>query len=261
MDKKLRKLINRKFLLYPNTDRIIEVREEMYSIMLDKYNDCLNSGMSKQESYKKATEMMADYKSAIREVETGSSLSGLKRNLTSLAFFSLFYFMAVTFVYLFVSMVVIERFEDTWLITVGGAFVYLLYFAVCTYNYARLFNFHTLQRWGTALIFFTLIPVLYVFPSLYLFVVQGKNVWSISWLIVLVIGFLYLLVDYMAYKKNMSVLERYIRFLGAGFLVTTCFYVAVSVRFQLWGTAWIVYLLYLAIVSLVLYIGERRKKV
>ena len=51
MEHKLRKLVNRKFALYPKTDKIIEVRDELYSIMLDKYNDCLDSGMSREDSF------------------------------------------------------------------------------------------------------------------------------------------------------------------------------------------------------------------
>ncbi len=69
METKLRKYVNRKFLLYPKTNEIVEVREELYSIMLDKYNDCLDMGITQDECYKKAIEMMADYKEAIREVE------------------------------------------------------------------------------------------------------------------------------------------------------------------------------------------------
>ena len=163
MEQKLRKFINRKFFLYPKTEKIIEVREELYSIMLDKYHDCMDSGMSKEESYKKAIEMTLDYKDAVKEVETGSSLSALKKNLVSTASFSTFYFLTLTAIYLFVSIVILKSFQKTWLIPVGGAFVYLVYSALNTYQYARLFNFKALKRCGIALIYTSLIPILYVF--------------------------------------------------------------------------------------------------
>jgi len=108
MKEKLRKYINRKFFLYPKTKEIIEVREELYSIMLDKYNDCLHSGMSAEESYKRAIEMMIDYKQAIREVEKGSSLSALKKDLISTASICSFHFITLTLIYFFVSMVVLK---------------------------------------------------------------------------------------------------------------------------------------------------------
>jgi len=259
MEKKLRKLLNRKFALYPRTDKIIEVRDELYSIMLDKYNDCLESGLSREEGYKEAAEMMIDYKDAIKEVETGSSLSALRKNLISTATFSTFYFIAVTFAYLFVSMFVLKTFEKTWLIAVGGAFLYLLYFSVIAYQYTRLFNFNTLRRCGIALIYFSLIPILYVFPSLYLSVVHSRNVWSFSWLVMIIIGFLYILSDYIANRKRISTLERDIHILAAGFLLTTGLYLSASIWFHLWSTAWIVYVLYLALASLAFYLGEKTK--
>ena len=104
MENKLRKYINKKFKMYPKTKEIVEVREELYSIMLDKYNDCLQNGESPESSYQYAIEMMVDYKDAIREVETGSSLSALKKKLINLAAISSFYFICLTLIYLFVSM-------------------------------------------------------------------------------------------------------------------------------------------------------------
>ena len=108
MEKKLRKYINRKFFLYPKTEKIIEVREELYSIMLDQYSDCLAAGISQEQSYKKAIEMTLDYKSAVKEVETGSSMGALKKNLISTASFSTFYFLTLTAIFLFVSIVVLK---------------------------------------------------------------------------------------------------------------------------------------------------------
>ena len=261
MEKKLRKYIDRKFFLYPKTDKIVEVREELYSIMLDKYHDCIECGMPEDECFKQAVEMMEDYKNAIREVETGSSLGALKKNLISTASFTSFYFIALTFVYLLVSMVVLKSFEKTWLIVVGGAFVYLLYFAIITYQYARLFNFRTLARCGIAMVYGSLTPILYVFPSLYFSVVRSISVWSFSWIIVIALGFLYILTDYFAYRNTISVLERDIHLLVAGLLLTTVFYLAASIWFQLWGIAWLVYVLYFALVSLAFYISEKTKKV
>lgn len=261
MEKKLRKYINKKFFFYPKTDKIIEVREELFSLMLDKYTDCLESGLAKDECYERAMEMMEDYKNAIREVETGSSLGALKKSLISMAAFSSFYFLALTFVYLLVSMVVLKSFEKTWLIVVGGAFVYLLYFSILAFRYARLFNFRALARCGVALIYISLVPILYVFPSLYLSVVHSTSIWSYSWLIVVTLGFFYILTDYLAYRNSISSLERDIHLLAAGLLLTTVLYLATSIWFRLWGIAWLVYVLYLAIVSLAFYISEKVKKV
>ena len=45
----------------------MEVREELYSIVLDRYNDCINLGMSPEESYKNAIEIMTGYKEALKK--------------------------------------------------------------------------------------------------------------------------------------------------------------------------------------------------
>ncbi|MDP4133621.1 MAG: hypothetical protein Q8882_06385 [Bacillota bacterium] len=260
MEKKMRKYINKKFFLYPKTNEIIEVREELYSIMLDKYNDCLKMGMSEDESYKKAIAMMVDYKEAIREVETGSSLSALKKNLISTALITSFYFITLTLIYLFVSIVVLKTFENTWLIAVGGTFAYLVCFSIKAYGYAKLFNFKILTRCGIAFIYLSLIPILYVFPSLYLSVMYLKNEWNHSWLIVIIIVLFYIMTDYIANRKHISKLERGLHLFISGFILTTILYLSASLWFHLWSIAWILYVAYLAIVSLLFYIGEKMGK-
>jgi len=257
MEKRLKKYINRKFFMYPKTNEIVEVRDELYSIMLDKYNDCLHMGISQDESYKQAIEMMADYKEAIKEVEEGSSLGALKKTLINLGSFTTFYFVLLTFVYLFVSMVILKSFNNTWLIAVGGFFIYLVYFSTSLYEYAKLFNFKTMGRWGIALIYFSLIPLLYVFPSLYLSVVHSKSIWNRSWLLIIILLFFYIITDYIINKKNISLIERDIRLLTSGLIVTTFLYLLISMKFTIWGIAWILYVFYLTLVSMIFHV--RRK--
>jgi len=260
MQNKLRKYVNKKFRLYPKTKEIIEVREELYSIILDKFNDCVQSGKDEDRSYKEAIEMMSDYKEAVREVETGSSLSALKKNLVSIAAFSTFYFVLLTAVYLFVSMVVFDTFEHTWLIAVGGAFIYLVYFSMKAYQYATLFNLMVLTRCGIGLIYLCLIPFFYVFPSLYISVMGYPSIWGQSWMIVILILLLYIMTDYIVYRKQISGIQRGLHLIAAGLLLTTVLYLAASLYFNLWSTAWILYVVYLAVVSLAFFISEKTGK-
>lgn len=257
MQNKLRKYINKKFRLYPKTKEILEVREELFSITLDKYNDCIQSGMDEERSFREAIEMMVDYKEAVREVETGSSLSALKRNVISVAAFSTFYFVMLTAVYLFVSMVVLDTFENTWLIAVGGTFVYLVYVSIKAYQYVALFSLRVLTRCGIGLIYFCLIPLFYVFPSLYVSVMGYPSIWGQSWLIVILILLFYIMTDYILYRKQISVIQSGLHLIVAGLLLTTIIYLAASLYFHLWSTAWILYVVYLAVVSLAFYFGEK----
>ncbi len=260
MQNRLRKYINKKFRLYPKTKEILEVREELFTIILDKYSDCMQSGMDEERSFQEAIEMMADYKEAIREVETGSSLSALKRNVISIAAFSTFYFVMLTAVYLFISMVVYDTFENTWLLAVGGAFAYLVYFSVKAYQYATLFNLNVLARYGIGLMYFCLIPAFFVFPSLYVTVMGYPSIWGQSWLIIVLILLLYILTDYIVYRHQISGIQRGLHLIAAGLVFTTFLYFAASLYFQLWSTAWILYVLYLALVSLAFFISEKTGK-
>lgn len=260
MTGELRKYVNRKFLLYPKTEDILEVREELYSIALDRYEDCLQSGMSEDESYKRAIEVMGDFKEAIKEVERGSSLAVFKKNLMGAISFSSFYFTSLTLLYLLVSMIVVKTFEKTWLIAVGGAFVYLIYCSLSVYRYARLFSFRKMTRLGLLLIYLSLIPILYVFPSLYLSVMQSRSIWKYSWIIVLIIVFLWMVNDYILNRKYIPKFQRDLHVLVSGLVLTTIIYLGVSMRFGLWDIAWISYVVFLAVISLVFYISGKVKK-
>lgn len=259
MEQKLRKYIDRKFYMYPKTNEIVELREELYSMMLDKYNDGLKRGFSAEQSYQEAITILTNYKTAIAEVETGSSLGALKKRLVSSLAFSAFYFAALTCIYLYVSIILLRSFEQTWLIMVGGAFIYLLYFSASMLGYAKLFDMRILARWTVGLLFLSLIPLIYVFPNLVLSELYSVHKWNPSWILILVLIFVYLLVDLIIFAKNMPKLFQDIQLLIAGSMLTTIAYLIVSVRYDLWSRAWIMYVLYLAIVSLAFYIGEKHR--
>jgi hypothetical protein len=260
MENNLRKYIDRKFFMYPKTNEIVELREELYSMMQDKYNDCLKEGLPAEQSYKEAISILTDYKTAIREVETGSSLGALKKKLVSSLAFSAFYFIALTCIYLYVSMISLNSFEQSWLIIVGGAFVYLIYFAASMSSYAKLFDMRILTRCSVGVLFLSIIPLVYVFPNLVLSELYSVNTWNHSWIVIPILLFIYLLVDLIMFGKNTPKLFKDIQLLVAGFILTTIVYLIVSVQYDLWSRAWIMYVAYLAIVSLVLFIDEKAKQ-
>ena len=61
MENKIREYVARKFAVYPNTEKVIAFREKLLSMMLDKYCDCRNKGMSEQKSYAMAISIMKRY--------------------------------------------------------------------------------------------------------------------------------------------------------------------------------------------------------
>jgi len=61
MEKKIREYLDRKFVIYPNTKKIIEFRQKLLIMMLDKYRDCRSYGMSTQKSYALALSIMNNF--------------------------------------------------------------------------------------------------------------------------------------------------------------------------------------------------------
>lgn len=256
MKEQLKKYAAKKFRRYPKTKEIVELREELYSMMCDKYDDCIAGGMSEKESYRNACELMQDCKSAVREVEMGSSLGALRKKLTDILAFSAVYLLTLTCAYLILSLFVFESFEKTWLITVAGAFVYLIYIACSLYNYARMFRFNKLTRIAFGGIFFSLLPMLYVLPSMITSILLDRSVWDWSWLSVLVLSLLYLAAD-MTFFAESKLCFR-LEFAGLGLVTATLIYLTASMRWGIWNIAWIVFVIYLVIVAFAIYMAEKR---
>lgn len=260
MKQKLRKYVFRKFRGYPKTKEIVDLREELYAMMCDKYDDELAQGKSNEDAYREALTLMNGYRDAVREVETGSSRAALRKTLISSLTFSALYFLLLTFLYLFLSLVTFESFEKTWLIFVGGAFLYLIYFSCNMLWYASRFSLQMLKRISVAVLFFSLIPTVFVFPSLLCSVLYHKNIWFYSWIFVLVILFLWLLVDLLCFARKGGQIACTIEWILAGLLFTTVLFLGISFRFSLWNVAWLSYVAYLCIVAAVFWVSENRKK-
>jgi len=257
MEQKLRRYVDGKFRLYPKTKEIIELREELYSMMRDKYRDCQSSGMSKAASYKRALEFMDNYRLAIREVETGSKLGALRKKFISSLAFSAFYFIALICAYLYMSMVTVKSFESTWLIIVGGAFIYLVYLSISALGYAKMFEMKVLSRCSLGFLFLSLVPLIYVFPNLIADNLYGKPAWEYSWLIIPAMLFIYIFTDLMIFGKGMRNKCLGLEIALSGLVLTTAIYLIVAYFCNLWSIAWIVYLVYLSIAALTFYLIKK----
>ena len=254
MKDKLRAYVGRKFKLYPKTKQIVELREELYSMMCDKYDDCLSEGKTESESYKQALTIMDNYKTAIREVETGSALGALKKKMNNLLAFTALYFTVLIAVYLYISMVKLGSFDKSWLIGVGGAFIYLVVISANLLSYAKMFKMSTFYRVSLGCIFLSLIPLLFVLPSLLSEHLLATEVWSSSWLIVPVIVFIYFLTDLILFGKRNGKILLAIELTVTGAVLSTVLYLCISFFYNLWDKAWIIYVIYLAVVALAYFI-------
>jgi len=76
MNEKLRHYIDDLFAKAPSTVRAVELKEEMYQNLMDKYNDLINEGKSEESAYNIAVASIGDVDSLI------SALSGEKNPVT-----------------------------------------------------------------------------------------------------------------------------------------------------------------------------------
>lgn len=258
MKEELKKYAWRKFRRYPKTKEITDLREELFSMMCDRFDDCVAAGLDEKEAARQAKELMNDCTAAVRDAELGSSMGALRRTLVGLLTFSAAFMLALTCVYLFLSLVTLKSFDKTWMLIVAGSFVYILYVAVKLYNYARSFGFRGWTRVAFGGIFLALVPLLYVLPSLASGVLFGANIWGKSWLIVPLLAAIWLTADMMLFAHGTKAF--WWEFAALGFLVTTVIFLAFSVFTGAWNVSWLVYVLYLVIVAFAIYFAELRKR-
>ena len=258
MREELKKYAWRKFRRYPKTKEITDLREELYSMMCDKFDDCVAAGLDEKEAARQARELMNDCTDAVREAELGSSMGALRRMLIGLLTFSAAFMLALTGVYLFISIVTLKSFDKTWLLMVAGSFVYVVYVAVKLYSYARSFGFRALTRIAFGGVFLSLVPLIFVLPSLAAQVLYGADIWGKSWLLAPLTAAIWLTADMMFFAHGTKAF--WWELAGLGFLVTTIIFLTFSVFTGAWNVAWLVYVLYLVVVAFAMYFAELRKR-
>lgn len=259
MKEKLRVYLSRKFMMYPKTNAILALKKELYSMMCDRYDDCVEKGMSKGAAYREALTFMKGYRTAVREVQAGNSADAVRQKLVGSMIFMAFYFIVLTAVYLFCSMVVLKSFDTSWLIMVFGACVFFIYFSANLINYARVFALPWLKRVAIMALFLSLIPLLYVFPSLCCNVLRGIDLWGTLWAIIPLILFALGITDLTIFGKETNRVLYWLELAGVGLMLTTFLYVVISLLFHAWGIAWILYVLYMAVAAMVAYVAVKKK--
>ena len=58
MKEDIKTFISSKFVVYPQSPKIIDFQEKLCSKMYDVYDDCRSKGMSEHASYKQATSIV-----------------------------------------------------------------------------------------------------------------------------------------------------------------------------------------------------------
>ncbi len=244
MNKTINKIIQtveRKFSYYPKTKEVLDLKEELISIMIDKYNDL--DGMNEKQKYKECMDvMMSSYKEVLHDLEVQSSNSILKTKILSFSFISTIYFVLAVLIYILVDKLLIHNLSKSSVVIISFVLVYPLLLTIFLERYSKKMNFKVLQRIWYGLSFFTLATLLYVLPNIILSVLFNINKWHPTWLIILTVGYIYLLCDKIKYphKTPKKRLVRNCLNLGALF---TVIYLIFSILTGLWQLSWLIYLL------------------
>lgn len=235
---KIKKTVNRKFSYYPETKEVLDLKEELLSIMIDKYND-LQDGTEKQK-YKECLEIMSSYKEVLHDIEVEASHPFLKDKLLGFSIFGTCYFLFVVLLYVIISQFVFQNYHSTISIVVAPSIIFSLITTVYILLYCKKMKLEVMTRICLGLSFFSLAVTLYVVPNFILTSIFDINIWHPSWLIIMVIGYIYLLVDKLIYPHS-SPKKRLIRNCLNLLALVTTLYLCVSFLTGLWSFTWLAF--------------------
>lgn len=236
---KIKRTVEKKFSYYPETEDIIDLKEELLSIMLDKYNDL--EDMTEKQKYNECLSlMMSSYKEVLHDLEIKSSRTVLKDKLLKFTLFSFSYFMIFVAAFLIIGHLFFESYKQATMIIIAPSILYLTFSAYYFWLYCKKMKFEVLKKICLGLIFFSLIAVVYVIPNLFLTFYTNFSFWHPSWLVILVIAYLYLVFDRLCYpisKPLFRLLNNCLNILFLG----TIFFLALSLYIGHWHITWLVY--------------------
>lgn len=235
---RIKKTVERKFSYYPETKEVIDLKEELLSIMLDKYND-LGDKPEKQK-YKECMEVMASYKEVLHDIDIKSSHPIFKNKMLGFSIFGTVYFLTVVIIYLVVSQFIVHSYRTTSSIVVIPSIIFVLITTVYMLVYCKKMKLEVLTRICLGLSFFALAVTVYVVPSFFLATVKHIYIWHPGWLLMLVVGYIYLLVDKLVYPHNSPKMRLLRNCLNLLALVTTI-YLSVSFFFGYWSVTWLIF--------------------
>jgi len=178
MNEQIREYVNKLLKDAPQNRRIDELREELISGCMDKYEDLTGSGMNPEEAYRAVVAGIGDVDGLVQELSQSTLVDELKATVTGKgkqaklrAAASSSLWSLITIVYFLVSFATF-RWDVTWMIFVFGAFLQCLISMAFSQKGSAMRGFSGMLWTGTVL--------------LYLLISFFTHAWHISWLIFLI---------------------------------------------------------------------------
>lgn len=254
---RIKRVIERKFSYYPKTKEVLDLKEELMSIVLDKYND-LTTG-SEQQKYKECMSvMMSSYKQVLHDLEIESSKKILMDKILGFSIFGTLYFLIVVATYILISLFVVKSFKETYFIVLAPTILFTFLVSLFIFKYSQKMNFKVLTRVFLGVSFLTFGISLYTIPCFYLMIYKGINIWHPMWLIFLIDGTIYLFVDRIIYPSHKPVVRLVRNALNLLALFTTV-YLIVSIFTHSWYVTWLIYIFYVVSIEINILLFFKRK--
>lgn len=235
---KIKRTVDRKFSYYPETKEVLDLKEELLSIMMDKYNDLTD--VPEKQKYRECMEIMSSYKEVLHDIEIKSSHPIFKNKMLAFSIFGTIYFLTVVIVYLAISQFVVHSYRSTCSIVVIPSIIFVLITAIYMFIYCKKMKLEVLTRICLGLSFFALAVTLYVVPCFFLATVKHIYIWHPTWLVFLAVGYIYLLVDKLVYPHSSPKMRLLRNCLNLLALVTTI-YLTISFFIGYWSVTWLIF--------------------
>lgn len=176
MIKRFRSFIDREFAGYPESKQLSDLKEELVSVLMDKYNDGLENGMNELDSYSKAIESMSDLRAQYKDEMDALHFTKDEVVAKTINTFivSILYFLGLTIVFLVLQLTIGKKGEPAWLVWPLGAMIYVVSLFVMLNQNGKLSKSKLLKRGSIYGIGMSLATLLYmvmlfghkVFPSM-----------------------------------------------------------------------------------------------
>lgn len=232
---KFKKFLNKVFIFCPKTQEILEFKEELLGVLMEKYAELLASGLNEQQSYEACILSIEDYRDTIKALEKRKSKDSVRTGRTIIALGSIAYIMAVLIIYFSVSFGT-GLWSKTWLTFIMGVVVY----AICGFGYiyykSKRSSRFSITRYSILLLTMLVSTLVYLVSSLI------SSAWNMTWLTYLAAAVVWFILD-IAFRIKYHVKEyRDIDTVIITALATVLLYLTVSFTTKQWAWSWLIIL-------------------
>lgn len=236
MVNRFKKYLDKIFLFCNKTPEVMEFKEELLGVLMDKYEELREANVDEEEAYRICIASIDDYKDTIKELEKIQPVEMTVSQIKLVTLASLVFLFATLIIYFTVSYLT-KAWDTTWITFILALVIYLIAIFVGVYVIAKHHSRYSVVR-STLFILFLLVTTL-----IYLSVSFATNAWVYTWVCYMAGALLWYLAD-IAYRIRHKV-KRFtnIDIIVITSLVTLTVYFITSFVTMLWQYTWVIFLI------------------